>query len=304
VPRALTLGQLRTWRREGYLVIEGFFSDEEIDTVNAAAERVWDERPSYVTVDDLDLGLRQRACQVTDDQRRHRFKVNDLYLTDPSLRDVAGSKKVGGVLADLLRDEPVMINTLNMTQGSEQADHLDTLFMCPPRPPAMAVTWMALEDVRADAGPLRYYPGSHRIRPYVFETGSLNLNQLELPRWQEYMDRELARNRMEEQRFLANKGDLFVWHSLLLHGGCPIASRGTTRRSLVTHFHTRHDYRAAESSLLPVDAGWWLVRPPQPVPGFDDAKPTRPPTSEPQDMAVPQRPRPRGLGWWGRLRAG
>jgi len=258
------------WDDNGFLVLPGFFSEEECQAVASASDRVWDKRPAGVVVDDLDTNRRCRAPDVSDDDARaHRFKLNDLYLSDTQLREVTVSERVGMVLEELLGDEPVACNTLNFDYGSQQADHLDTLYMTPLSDAALVATWMALEDTVADAGPLRYYPGSNHIEPYRFSTGSYHVSLPEMEPWSDYMADEIDRRGLEEQRFLARRGDLFIWHALLLHGGSEICRPGLTRKSLVTHFFTQADCEKLGSDLRPAPGGWWMMKPPLPVP--DDA---------------------------------
>ena len=66
----------------------------------------------------------------------------------------------------------MIMTTLNFEYGSEQMHHIDTLYMPPPIPNKLIVTWIALEDCRPDAGPLIYYPGSHRFPPIDLAQGS------------------------------------------------------------------------------------------------------------------------------------
>ena len=276
------------WDDNGFLVLPGFFDDDECEAVTSAADRVWQERPADVVVDDLVTNRRCRAADVSDDDARdHRFKLNDLYLSDKRLRDATISERVGMVLEELLGDEPVACNTLSFDYGSQQADHLDTLYMTPLTDAALVATWMALEDTSADAGPLRYYPESNHIAPYRFSTGSFHVNLPEMEPWSDYMADEIDRHGLEEQRFLARRGDLFIWHALLLHGGSEICRPGLTRKSLVTHFFTQTDCERLGSDIRPAPGGWWMHKPPLELP---DGVPPRPPeldsvlpTPEPAD---------------------
>ena len=262
------------WEDNGFLVLPGFFDEDECEAVASASDRVWASRPRDVIVDDLVTNARRRITDVSDDDaREHRFKINDLYLSDRRLRDVALSERVGMVLEELLGDEPVACNTLNFDYGSQQADHLDTLYMTPLTDAALVATWMALEDTQADAGPLRYYPGSNHITPYRFSTGSYHVNHPEMDPWADYMADQLDRRGLEEQRFLARRGDLFIWHALLLHGGSEICRAGLTRKSLVTHFFTQSDCEKLGSDLRPSPGGWWMRKPPLPVPDEGVAPP-------------------------------
>jgi ectoine hydroxylase-related dioxygenase (phytanoyl-CoA dioxygenase family) len=243
-------------------VLPGFLSEAEIEALGECYERNWTTRPAGVVVDDLVTGARKALSAVTPADGRHHFKTNDLYLTEPAVRDVTLSERLGKVLAELLGDEPVICNTLNFDRGSQQPDHLDTLYMTPQTTVGLVATWLALEDVTAGSGPLRYWPGSNHIEPLRFSTGSLHVEQAEMGWWSEAMASEVERRGLEQQRFLARRGDLFIWHALLLHGGSAIADPTTTRQSLVTHYWTRSDLAAAHVDLQPCAGGWWMKKPP------------------------------------------
>ncbi len=286
------------WDDNGFLVLPGFFTEEECQQVASASDRVWSERPADVVVDDLVTNRRSRITDVSDeDARNHRFKLNDLYLSDKRLRDVTVSERVGMVLEELLGDEPVACNTLSFDYGSQQADHLDTLYMTPLSDAALVATWMALEDTVADAGPLRYYPGSNHISPYRFATGSYHFSLPEMDPWSDYMAEQIDRRGLEEQRFLAKRGDLFIWHALLLHGGSEICRPGLTRKSLVTHFFTQTDCERLGSDLRPGPGGWWMRKPPldvptdgpPPVPQLDSVLEVPPATGVGEGLLLPGR---------------
>ncbi|HUC05249.1 MAG TPA: phytanoyl-CoA dioxygenase family protein [Acidimicrobiales bacterium] len=303
----LTNAQRRHWSDEGYLVVEGFFDDAEVDAVEQALQRTWERRPSDVTVDDLLTGRRMRAREVTDEHRAHRFKVNDLYLSDARLRGVISSERVVDLLGELLEDQPVVCNTLNLDKGSQQADHLDTLYMTPRTEGKLVATWMALEDTHADAGPLRYWPGSHHIEPFRFADGSLHVEQERMEEWSGYMADSVQRRGLEEQRFLARRGDLFIWSALLLHGGSDIRNVDLTRKSLVTHFFAAADCTAQGLRTEPVEhgAGRWWDRPPQPIPGEEmtDSERELAAMREAEQLVVtPRRPAVARPTRWDRLR--
>ncbi len=263
---ALSDKQRRQWDDNGYLVIESFFDEHELTAVESSLQRVWLERPANVTVDDLVTTRRLRASQVSDDELDHMFKVIDLYLVDPSVRRAVSSQRVVAIVGELLGDIPVVCNTLNMEKGSQQGCHLDTLYMTPVSDFALVATWMALEDVHPDAGPLRYFPGSQRIDRFRFWTGKFHYIPSEMPQWFEYMGESVARHGLQEDQFLAKKGDLFIWNALLFHGGAPINDLSRTRNSLVTHFYTKTDCKSLRSRTRRVEsgAGMWLDSPNSP----------------------------------------
>src|ERR1700704_443738 len=119
------------WDDNGFLVFSGLFDEHEVAAVEAATQRAWRDLPDDVVVDDLVTNRRCRIGKLSDEEKRHRFKLNDLYLIDRGVRETAMSERVGMILSELLEDQPVIINTLNFDQGSQQIDHLDTLYMTP-----------------------------------------------------------------------------------------------------------------------------------------------------------------------------
>ena len=276
------LGQRRhqSWNDDGFLVLSGFCDEAALAALDAAHADAWDSNRADVVVDDLVTNERLRLSDVADSDRSHHFKVNDLFLTESGLHDIVLSERLGAVLSELLGDEPAICNTLNFSKGSEQADHLDTLFMTPLSERALVATWIALEDATESAGPLRYYPGSNHITPYRFETGGYHINLPEMPAWTDYMASEVERMGLAEQRFCAQRGDVFIWSSHLLHGGCPISDQAATRRSIVTHYFSQGDCEQLGLDLRPAKGGWWAKRPHQPYPNGSRLRRHRPPSAD------------------------
>ena len=79
----------------------------------------------------------------------------------------------------------------------------------------MLATWIALEDCHPAAGPLRYYPGSHKIAPYRFADGRLNASPSEMSDFDEYIDKRIADAGLGWTSSAARAGDVFVWHTQL-----------------------------------------------------------------------------------------
>ena len=127
----------------------------------------------------------------------------------------------------------------------------------------LAASWIALEDGSPDSGPLRYYAGSHKIPPFLFSTGAITAVDAEMPRYYEYMQRELERRGIKAETFVPKIGDVFIWHSQLYHGGEPIKNPALTRRSLVTHYWRAQDVPRRHGSVGP--HRYYFRRPPQRV---------------------------------------
>jgi ectoine hydroxylase-related dioxygenase (phytanoyl-CoA dioxygenase family) len=263
----LTDDQLASWENNGYLVLPGFFQHREISAIDDAEARVWATRHPDVVVDDLFTSTRKKLCRVSDaDRRNHIFKVNDLYLCEPVMRETALHSRLAAILQRLIGDTPVLCNTLSFTRGSQQPEHIDSLYMTPRTPNHLAATWIALEDCHPDAGPLFYYPGSHRIPLYLFSDGSHHWIQDEGDAWTKYILGKLSVGNYQRESFAAKRGDVFIWHANLVHGGSAINDESRTRRSLVSHYFTVTDCRAMNLDCQPLNGAYWMQRPHQAVP--------------------------------------
>ncbi len=272
-------GLLAHWAAEGHAVLPGFYAPQALDAVEAGVQAAWTGRAPRIVVDDLVTGQRLRLAEVREaDRLAHRFKTNDLYLEDPGVRSLALNARITPLLARLLGQSPVLCNSLSFQQGSAQAEHVDTLYMTPRTPDHLIAIWVALEDVHPDAGPLFFLPGSHRIPPLTFSNGSRHVLPAEMADWSARMAAEVAARGLRRETFLARKGDVFVWSAHLLHGGSPIRNPQRSRRSVVFHYLSEGDCRAAGSELIPQAGGHWLYRAHQPVPGAAGGEwPPRPP---------------------------
>jgi hypothetical protein len=264
----LTADQLAQWNANGFLVLPGFYSPDALAPLLRFVESVWVDPPSYLVVDGTHGGGRRRLIDVPAADRGHRlFKLNDLYLERPEVRELAAGPRLVPLLNRLMGEPVVLCNSLNFEKGSGQPEHIDSLYMTPRTPGKLLATWVALEDAHPDAGQLFYYPGSHTIPRYTFSDGTHHAVDGEYPAWREYILRQIAERGLKREQFPARAGDVFVWSADLVHGGTPIADRGRTRKSLVCHYAGHADAVAQGYDRVPVGEGFWLRRPHAPLDG-------------------------------------
>ena len=244
---ALTADQVASFFGNGYLVLPKLFTDDEVAAVNAAVDRAWSDRTIY---NNLTVSAYTGTPRYTETYLRNvdpaarqlQHKLNHLYLYDARTLDLLMADKLQRALGQLLGGTPLMFNGLNMEHGTEQRMHIDSFYMPPRTFGKMVATWLALEDIHPDSGPLNYVPGSHAIPAYTFSNGTISAVQSEMPAFDEYYGKELAARGLTQQGFCPRKGDVFIWHAQLYHGGGTINDRALTRKSMVNHFWTYEDY--------------------------------------------------------------
>ena|SRR5688572_5187793 len=244
----LSQDQLKDWETQGFIVLKSFFPGGQLQRLNDLVNRLWKSRhskdnPLVIDVfDGMPQGQRIFFNSAPDEARRFPYKLNDLYLEYREVREVVLAPGLSRVLADVLGGAPMLCNTINFEWGPGQEDHFDTLYMPPKEPNRMVAAWIALEDVAPTAGPLRYYPGSHRIPPFLFSHGRTDAIPNEMPNFRKYIAAELERRGTQPSMFAAQAGDVLIWHAQLLHGGYPIQDRNQTRKTLVAHYFRAQDY--------------------------------------------------------------
>jgi ectoine hydroxylase-related dioxygenase (phytanoyl-CoA dioxygenase family) len=174
---------------------------------------------------------------------RYRNKFMFAFRQSTRIRR-AGEGRLQPLVAALLGHETSLFQSINFLTGSEQRTHSDSIHMSTFPLGGMAAAWVALEDITPDNGPLHYYPGSHKL-PYYLNADYANegstwlTGDKEYTEYEAYIARRIAEAGIEKQIFLARKGDVFIWHANLMHGGEPHRDKALTRKSMVFHYFSR-----------------------------------------------------------------
>lgn len=273
----LTPEQKSAWHDNGYLLLKGFFSQATIDDINSLIDTLWRKRsslgPEYVIDIFVETENEQRVymSDAPISARQKPYKLNDLYLSQDLIRQAIVGEKLAPILRELLQGFPMVCNSLNFEFGSQQDYHFDTFYMPSPTPNKMVASWIALEAATSDNGPLSYFPGSHKIPPYLFSNGTTHAIESEMQEFRNYIYSEIDKRQLQPETLLAEKGDVLVWHSQLFHGGSAIADKRKTRKSLVTHYFTNEDFPDLDPPKVCNDGGY-MARKAQPVPYEYQAK--------------------------------
>lgn len=229
---------LTQWAAEGYLVIEGCINPALIDAALRDVDRAWSER-WHVSVDLLTGSVGNTFLDRCEPGARNApTKVNQLHLKSAAVRRLFLHERIIRIAEIIFGAEVVGVNSLTFDYGSQQTAHVDHVYMTPSPPRRVLASWIALEDVAADSGPLEFWPGSHRLPPFKW---SNPYPYHYIPEEQSdhagYLASQL--HRFPRREFLAKKGDVLLWHAMLAHGGSTIKTPSRTRRSMACHYFSR-----------------------------------------------------------------
>ncbi|MFD1873122.1 phytanoyl-CoA dioxygenase family protein [Hymenobacter bucti] len=205
---------------QGFAVLPGFFSPERVEAINTALEKL-------VATGQLKF--------------RYRNKLMLAFEKSPLIRQAAEDPQLRTLLTALLGHEARLFQSINFLSGSEQHTHSDSIHMSTYPLGGLIAAWVALEDITPENGPLHYFPGSHQL-PYYLNADYDNqgsawfIGAKDYSAYEDFIKQRVADLGLKKQVFLAKKGDIFIWHANLLHGGEPQTNKDLTRKSMVLHY--------------------------------------------------------------------
>ncbi len=216
-----TQAQLIQWLDNGFLILKGFYNKEDVRKINGEVDRLLAE-------------------QKTDFNYTGR-KIMDAYRISPLINDYFRNPRMIKLLNFIMGQTIHPFQTINFIEGTEQKAHSDFIHMTSEPKGYLIASWTALEDTNEGNGPLFYYPGSHKL-PYIlsndFESGNSRwkLGYNSYKRYEDRIADFIEEHQLKKEYFFAESGDVLLWHANLLHGGSPIMQKGSTRKSMVSHY--------------------------------------------------------------------
>ena len=197
---------IRSLHEQGFAVIDPAFAPGDLDTVDAYCR-----------------------SELKDTDR-----IQDGWIDQPAIGRLAVHQPVLDLLTALYGRRAFPFQTLNFERGTEQAPHSDTYHFNSTPARFMCGVWIALEDISPDAGPLVYYPGSHKLDIITrAEIGGAHA----YGDYERFISQRIAAHGMAPEYGLLKRGQALIWSANLIHGGAARKNPALTRMSQVTHYY-------------------------------------------------------------------
>ncbi len=215
-----TRDALMHWPENGYVILRGLFSKEEVAAINAEMDRL----------------IRDKVVDFNFTGRKVMFAFHHSEV----LRKAVHDRRILDVMDFLLGKKVKVFQSINFLTGSEQAAHSDSIHMTTHPLGYMIAAWIALEEITTDNGPLVYHPGSHKL-PYLlngsFDHGGNQfvIGEDAYAHYEEAVDNAIADGDFERKELIVQPGDVLLWHANLLHGGKKMTTPNASRKSMVIH---------------------------------------------------------------------
>lgn len=190
--------------------------------------------PNLVPIEAIDSYVNDfwlNTFEFNDDQSRHK-NIDQMYLEHPAIRVLLLHRSITSTLSDL--DLCLALHSdITHWRSTNTGWHIDLLQNNPNGADQYVGIWVALDDIDPDSGPFQYIEGSHK---WILDQDMCSRNREfgMLHMCQKAMDE----NDHEVKTFLANKGDVLIWNSRVIHRGSP-PKRNIPRPTLIGHFSNR-----------------------------------------------------------------
>ena len=237
---------VENFRRDGYLVIRGFFDQRQTDCMLDNVRR-------YIAkvVPTIEQEHVYRA-EKDDDETIFRLELMDVH--DDWFDRLNHDDRVTSLAKELLQDKLVYHRVAlfdKLPRGGEATPPHQDGYYFRLKPNEAITCWLPLDPVDAGNGCIRYVPGSHRepVRDHVAsETFGFSLCIERLP--QEDLEREVAVE--------ASPGDLVLHHSLTIHRADTNDSERRRRAIGLVYYaaRAREDVEATRAHDARVKAQW------------------------------------------------
>lgn len=235
--------KIEEWRENGVVIFENAVDAGAVERLLADIDYLC-RRPNEFDLEIEWHGARHRLNAIDFNPLSDTgVKFNCLENISLAARELSLNRFVCNFLSHIFQDTPVVLQSLTFWKGSNQPAHTDYPYVrTQTKLSHLAASWIPLEDVHPDAGPLAYYPGSHRpgvIEPLDWGGGSVVLepdserNPADLA---PHLHAQMDKAGLKPQIFLPKKGDILVWHGWVVHEGTKTRNPALTRKSYVTHY--------------------------------------------------------------------
>jgi ectoine hydroxylase-related dioxygenase (phytanoyl-CoA dioxygenase family) len=260
--------KLESWRENGIVIFEGAVDNARIDSLLSDIDYLVQNQKGFEITVETRGGLHVPIKEVDTAEllQSERLKINNLHTISKAAVQCALNRFATSFLRHVFQDTPTILQSLFFIRGSQQPVHLDYPYVCVQEDIAnLAASWVALEDVHEDSGPLAYYCGSQMPEKLpFFDWGTESITYDEsAPRepfeFSNYLYAEIGRLNIPPRIFLPRKGDMLIWHAYLAHEGTEIKDPSRTRKSLVTHYTSKHSFPRAHKYPRADQTGQYFI---------------------------------------------
>ncbi len=238
----------RLWNDEGVVILKNFMPSHKRELYMLARERELKDTPLW----------------------RPGWPDPTPYLRVPEMLNLALHPPLMRQIALLLGEEAGLHLCLTGFQSTERAWHSDTYLNPEGVAEKYIAVWIALDHIHPDSGPFQWVSGSHKWpvirRSKVWEMQKKRGETYDEKSWPsdtqgwvgEYCADEIERRGGEVKDFIAEPGDILLWHAFLVHRGSKPKNPVLERPALIAHYSALSARPDMPSRAQTTDGKWYF----------------------------------------------
>jgi len=228
-------GAREFWDQEGFLVVRGVIGAGTIDRVVREYDKaILPSRDRFLQ----QSGYRYRRNDLSPVGRcRNSFLQVHKYRAYPDFQAAVLNVLAGEEMQRLLRGATrfptyYLGQSMLFDHNTGTEAHQDDYYLDSVPNGQMVAAWVALEDIREEAGRFYVLRGTNRLNLTPKDENVRHSNELYLKALREWM----AQAKYEMVAPALRKGDVMLWGSKILHGATRTTDQRLTRCSLTAHY--------------------------------------------------------------------
>jgi phytanoyl-CoA hydroxylase len=219
---------------EGYLVVKGLLTSEDVDSCQVEIERLHEVAADLEKREDPDFRSFQRepfSGEADQGGQPVLRKIEQTGRFSKVFRDLAAHPELSKVVQSLIGEDLLQFRSTLMLKpafhGSSHGLHQDSAYW-PMDPPTLVTVSIALSDATEENGCIQVIPKSHLW-------GMQDWGHIARDQDAELSEREDV-NLSDQISVPLNAGDVLMFHSLLVHGSGPNRSPSARHTALYAYF--------------------------------------------------------------------
>jgi phytanoyl-CoA hydroxylase len=147
---------LTDWKRDGVVIFPNAIAPAALDAFDRELEALV-AKPGRCRQEVRIGGHSKHTEECTSEELRscHNLRFNNIHFVSPAARRLGLAPVLVRFLTHIFHETPCTMQTLTFNKGSQQPAHADFAFVYNQKNIAyLAASWIPLEDVHPDAGPL------------------------------------------------------------------------------------------------------------------------------------------------------
>ena len=226
------------YEKNGYVIFSSLISRETCNQLRS----LWGKKikPYKGTI------YRQTTAKVENNLFNERDWIMNPILNIQSLnpklfnsfrefveKEVFSNINICNVLKSILSEKPKIVQSMYFEGNSATWEHQDSYYLDSEKIGTMTAGWLALEEIKADAGRFFICPESHKI-----DLGRQNINNNIADNHDNYIKQVVSIIKSKNMTIKApymNFGDMLFWNSWTIHGSIDSRSKTFSRSSITLH---------------------------------------------------------------------